>query len=114
MGEETRDIGTRDKAETGRQAASTRNDREAGASTPLRSGGPGRVLLSSDDESEYELIVIDGSPENSPEKRDRPRQSPRDGGRSRSRVVVLNEKKDFQAVASRVEEKAKSRAVEDR
>ena len=49
----------------------------------------------------YELIVIDDSPESSPEKRDRPRQVPRGGGRSRARVV-LNEKKDFQAVASRV------------
>ena len=56
-GEETRDIGTRDKAETGRQAASTRNDREARASTPLRPGGPRCVPLTSDDESERELIL---------------------------------------------------------
>ena len=59
-------------------------------------------MTSDDDESECELIIIDGSPENSPEKRDSPRPSPREGGQSRSRVVVLNA--GLQAVASRVED----------
>ena len=102
VGEETRDIGTRDKTETGRQAALMRNDREARASTPLRSGGPRRVPLTSDDESECELIIIDGSPENSMEKRDSPRPSPKEGRRSRPQVVVLNA--GLQAVASRMED----------
>ena len=101
-GEETRDMGTRDKVETRRQAVPTRNDREAGASTPRRPGGPRRVPPTHDDEPERELITIGSSPENSPEKRDSPRPSPREGRRSRPQVAVLNA--GLQAVASGMED----------
>ena len=101
-GEETRDIGTRDKVETGRQAASTRSDREARASTPLRPGGPRCAPPTSDDESEDEVIIIDDSPESPPEKKDSPRPLPKKGRRTRSQVVVL--KSGLEAVASGMED----------
>ena len=58
--------------------------------------------MTSDDESERELIIIDDSPENSPEKRDSPRPLPKKGRRTRSQVVVLNS--GLEAVASRMED----------
>ena len=60
-GEETRDIGTRDKVETRRQAASARSDREARAS-PLRPKDPMFASPSSDEESEDEVTILDDPP----------------------------------------------------
>ena len=100
-GEETRDIGTRDKVETRRQAASARSDREARAS-PLRPRDPMFAPPTSDEESEDEVIIIDDSPESSPEKKDSPRPLPKKGRRTRSQVVVL--KSGLEAVASGMED----------
>ena len=100
--EETRDMGTRDKVETRRQAVPTRNDGEARASTPQRPGGPRRVPPTHNDEPERELITIGSSPENSPEKRGSPRPSPREGRQSRPQVEVPNN--GPQAAASGMED----------
>merc|ERR1711983_435900 len=86
-GEETRDIGTRDKVETRRQAASARSDREARA-PPLRPKDPMFASPSSDEESEDEVTILDDPPKSSPEERDSPRPLPKKGRRTRSQVVV--------------------------
>ena len=86
-GEETRDIGTRDKVETRRQAASARSDREARAS-PLRPRDPMFAHPTSDEESEDEVTILDDPPKSSPEERDSPRPLPKKGRRTRSQVVV--------------------------
>ena len=60
-GEGTRDIGTQDKVETRRQAASARSDREARA-PPLRPTDPMFASPSSDEESEDEVTILDDPP----------------------------------------------------
>ena len=100
--EETRDMGTRDKTETRRQAVPTSNDGEARASTPQRPGGPRRAPPTHNNEPERELITIGSSPENSPEKRGSPRPSPREGRQSRPQVEVPNN--GPQAAASGMED----------